>query len=155
MNPQAPSFQSLGLSPEILQVLAELGFSDPSPIQAAAIPPLLAGKDVRGQASTGSGKTGAFALPILERILAQPENWPHALILCPTRELASQVAREIRKFGRRIAGLHVLELVGGAPTGPQKRALERKFHVIVGTPGRVLDHLGKGVLRLEIGRAHV
>jgi ATP-independent RNA helicase DbpA len=149
MSSPDSTFQSLGLSPEILQVLAELGFKNPSPIQAAAIPPMLAGKDVRGQAATGSGKTGAFALPILERILARPENWPHALILCPTRELANQVAREIRKFGRRIACLHVLELVGGAPAGPQKRALERKFHVVVGTPGRVLDHLGKGSLRLE------
>jgi ATP-independent RNA helicase DbpA len=145
---QIQSFTDFGLSSGLLNVLTELGFTSPSPIQSAAIPLILAGKDLRGQAATGSGKTAAFGLPILERVLAMPEAWPHALILCPTRELASQVAREIRKFGRKIPSLHVLELVGGAPSGPQRRALERKVHVIVGTPGRVLDHLSKGALKL-------
>lgn len=143
-----PSFRDLSLSAELVQVVAELGFAQPTPIQAQAIPLLLKGKDVIGQSQTGSGKTAAFGLPILERIeLAQRQV--QALILCPTRELCTQVAREIRKLGRRHPGLQVLVVSGGMPIGPQFGALEQGVHIVVGTPGRVLDHLNRKSLDLR------
>ena len=140
-------FAALGLSPSLCQVAAELGFAAPTPIQARAIPLLLAGKDLIGQSSTGSGKTAAFALPLLHH-LKRDDRRPQALILCPTRELCAQVARDIRKLGRREAGLEVLIASGGQPMSPQLAALERGVHVVVGTPGRVLDHVTRGSLSL-------
>jgi len=140
-------FASLDLSPSLLAVVQELGYVEMTPIQAKGIPVLLAGKDLIGQAKTGSGKTAAFALPILEK-LSLDRRVVQALVLCPTRELSAQVAREFRRLGRKHAGLHVLELCGGQPARAQVAALERGVHVAVGTPGRVLDHLGRRSLKL-------
>jgi ATP-independent RNA helicase DbpA len=138
-------FAALGLSSTLCQVVAELGFVTPTPIQARAIPLLLAGEDLIGQSVTGSGKTAAFALPILQNVKLA-ERRPQALILCPTRELCAQVAREIRKLGRKEAGLEVLIVSGGQPMNPQLAALKRGVHVVVGTPGRALDHITRGSL---------
>lgn len=144
----ALDFASLGLSETLRQVVAELGFVTPTPIQAQGIPLLLAGRDLVGQSTTGSGKTAAFALPILER-LNLANRRPQALILCPTRELCTQVARDIRKLGRREAGLQVLIVSGGQPMNPQLAALKQGVHVVVGTPGRALDHITRGALQLD------
>ncbi len=141
-------FQTLEISPALLSVVQEIGYSTLTPIQAGAIPPLLAGRDVVGQSQTGSGKTVAFALPILERLVAgSPEL--QALVLCPTRELSAQVAREFRKLGRGLQGLSVLVLAGGAPLRAQNLALERGVNIIVGTPGRVLDQLRRRHLKVH------
>jgi ATP-independent RNA helicase DbpA len=141
-------FATLGLSPTLCQVVAELGFTTPTPIQARAIPLLLAGRDLVGQSTTGSGKTAAFGLAILQK-LKRGERHPQALILCPTRELCAQVARDFRKLGRREAGLAVLILAGGQPMNPQLAALQQGVHVVVGTPGRALDHIKRGSLDLS------
>ncbi len=138
-------FPSLRLAPALLATLRELEFSKPTPIQSSGIPILLAGKDLIGQAKTGSGKTAAFALPILQRI-ELPTRSVQALVLCPTRELSAQVARAFRTLGRGCAGLSVLELVGGQPGRQQRESLERGVHVVVGTPGRIQDHLQRGAL---------
>jgi ATP-independent RNA helicase DbpA len=140
-----PTFESLSLSPALLAVVDELGYTQPTPIQAASIPALLAGRDLIGQSKTGSGKTAAFTLPVLQG-LDLGARVLQALVLCPTRELCAQVAREVRKLGRGHAGLSVLELVGGQPARPQREALERGVHVVIGTPGRLLDHLQRGAL---------
>jgi ATP-independent RNA helicase DbpA len=152
--PAAPGgFAALGLSPTLCQVVAELGFVTPTPVQARAIPLLLAGRDLVGQSTTGSGKTAAFGLPILQKLnlqkLKRGERHPQALILCPTRELCAQVARELRKLGRRESGLAVLILSGGQPMAPQLEALQRGVHVVVATPGRALDHITRGSLDLS------
>lgn len=140
-----PNFASLALDPVLLDVVQELGYSTPTPIQSAAIPALLSGRDLAGQSKTGSGKTAAFALPILQAIDVGSRTL-QALVLCPTRELSAQVAREVRKLGRSHPGLHVLELVGGQPSRPQREALERGVHIAIGTPGRLLDHMERGAL---------
>jgi ATP-independent RNA helicase DbpA len=140
-------FSSLDISQDLLEVVKELGFESMTPIQAQSIPPLLQGKDLVGQSKTGSGKTAAFAIPILEKIRLDQKD-VQALILCPTRELCAQVAREIRRLGRRHQGLQVLILVGGEPGRPQFEALRRGVHIVVGTPGRVLDHINRGNLNL-------
>jgi ATP-independent RNA helicase DbpA len=150
----APGFSTLGLSPPLLAAIEELGYTAPTPIQRAAIPALLAGRDVIGQARTGSGKTAAFALPILQRLDLEART-VQALVLCPTRELSTQVAREFRALGRGLHGLAVVELVGGQPAKPQRAALERGVHVAVGTPGRLLDHLDHGSLRPDTIRTVV
>ncbi|HYP99812.1 MAG TPA: ATP-dependent RNA helicase DbpA [Polyangiaceae bacterium] len=144
----ATDFAELALSPALLAVVAELGFEKLTPIQAQAIPALLEGKDLVGQSRTGSGKTAAFALPILQRVRLETREIA-ALILCPTRELSAQVAREIRRLGRRHAGLTVVVLSGGEPVGRQRGALEKGAHIAVGTPGRVLDHLRRRSLRVH------
>ena len=144
----ATDFAELSLSPALLAVVAELGFLKMTPIQAQTVPVLLEGKDLVGQSRTGSGKTAAFGLPILERLDLQSREI-QALILCPTRELSAQVAREVRRLGRRHAGLTVLVLAGGEPLGRQKGALEKGAHIVVGTPGRVLDHLRRRSLRVH------
>ncbi|MBZ0110926.1 MAG: ATP-dependent RNA helicase DbpA [Thermoanaerobaculia bacterium] len=133
-------FASLRLSPSLLAVVAELGYQAPTPIQVACIPLLLAGKDVIGQSKTGSGKTAAFALPILQGLELERRSL-QALVLCPTRELAAQVAREFRRFGRKHSGLVVVELTGGQVSRHQVKALEGGVHIAVCTPGRLLDHL--------------
>ena len=140
--------QQLGLKPELTAVLAELGFERPTEIQAKALPLLLAGRDLVGQSKTGSGKTLAFALPLLQKIDVALRR-PQALVLCPTRELAVQVAREIRRLGRRLPGLSVAVLTGGQPVGAQVPALRMGAHIAVGTPGRVLDHLKRASLDLS------
>jgi len=146
-NPLA-SFSSLSISPSLVQVVEELGFQKMTPIQAQSIPLLLKGKDLIGQSKTGSGKTAAFTLPILENLKLDGRQL-QALILCPTRELCAQVAREIRKLGRRHSGLQVLTLSGGQPLFTQLGALEKGIHIVVGTPGRVLDHLNRRTLDLR------
>jgi ATP-independent RNA helicase DbpA len=141
-------FESLSLSPSLLAVVAELGYDEPMPIQVECIPLLLAGRDVIGQSKTGSGKTAAFSLPILQNLDVDRREL-QALIVCPTRELSAQVARELRKLGRRHQGLQVLEVCGGQPIRAQTSALERGVHVAVGTPGRLLDHLRRGTMELR------
>lgn len=143
--PMPNTFEALSLSPALVEVVAELGYERPTPIQAAGIPLLLAGADIIGQSKTGSGKTATFALPILHGLDVENRAL-QALVLCPTRELASQVAQEIRKLGRKHQGLAVLELAGGQPAKPQIASLERGVHIAVGTPGRLLDHLERGTL---------
>ena len=141
-------YRTLPLSADLLSVLEELGYTKLTPIQAQAIPLLLEGRDLIGQSQTGSGKTAAFCLPILER-MRLPHRRVQALVLCPTRELSAQVARELRRLGRRQAGLQVLTLTGGAPVRAQALALQRGVHCVVGTPGRVLDQLRRGSLQLQ------
>jgi ATP-independent RNA helicase DbpA len=138
-------FAALALSPPLLQVLEELEFRTTTPIQAQSIPVLLQGRDLIGQAQTGSGKTAAFALPILQKVRLQPRRL-QALVLCPTRELCAQVAGDIRRLGRRLPGLQVLVLAGGQPIRPQLNALEKGAHLAVGTPGRVIDLLDRQAL---------
>ena len=136
-------FSDLALSEPLLRALSDVGYESPSPIQAATIPPLLAGRDVLGQAQTGTGKTAAFALPILARI--DPKQFkPQALVLAPTRELAIQVAEAFQKYAMHLPGFHVLPIYGGQSYQPQLQALKRGVHVVVGTPGRVIDHLDRG-----------
>ena len=148
-NAPVPSgFGGLALHPDVLAVLADVGYESPSPIQAATIPPLLEGRDVLGTAQTGTGKTAAFALPILSRL--QPRaGKPQALVLAPTRELAIQVAEAFQRYAAHIPGFQVLPIYGGQSYGPQLHALKRGVHVVVGTPGRVIDHLDKGTLDLS------
>jgi ATP-dependent RNA helicase DeaD len=143
-----PQFSELNLSAAVLKVIKEVGYETPSPIQAATIPLLLANRDVLGQAQTGTGKTAAFALPILSRIDIKQQS-PQALVLAPTRELAIQVAEAFQTYAAHIKDFHVLPIYGGQSYGPQLSALRRGVHVIVGTPGRVIDHLEKGSLDLS------
>ncbi len=142
------TFASLSLSSSLQEVVSEIGYESPTPIQVQSIPLLIAGKDLIAQSKTGSGKTAAFSLPILQALKID-ERRLQALVVCPTRELAAQVAREIRKLGRKHKGLSVLEVVGGQPVRPQVDAIERGVHVAVGTPGRLLDHLERGTLHCE------
>lgn len=149
-NTPAP-FAALGLSDAVMKVLADVGYETPSPIQAATIGPLLAGRDVLGQAQTGTGKTAAFALPILTRLQtpAKGRGGPRALVLAPTRELAIQVAEAFQRYASHMPGFHVLPIYGGQGYGPQLGALKRGVDVVVGTPGRVIDHLKRGSLKLD------
>ncbi|MFT3807591.1 DEAD/DEAH box helicase [Arenimonas sp.] len=142
------SFRELGLAEPLLRVLAEVGYESPSPIQAATIPELLAGRDVLGQAQTGTGKTAAFALPLLHK-LDLSKSKPQVLVLAPTRELAIQVAEAFQRYASQMQGFQVLPIYGGQSYGPQLSALRRGVHVVVGTPGRVIDHLDKGTLDLS------
>ncbi|NLU83925.1 DEAD/DEAH box helicase [Rhodococcus sp. HNM0569] len=143
-----PTFADLDIDDRVLQALSDVGYESPSPIQAATIPLLLQGTDVVGLAQTGTGKTAAFAVPILSQIdLTQKE--PQALVLAPTRELALQVAEAFGKYSTHIKGLNVLPIYGGQSYGVQLSGLRRGAHVVVGTPGRVIDHLAKGTLDLS------
>ncbi|MFC3551727.1 DEAD/DEAH box helicase [Lysobacter cavernae] len=146
----APSlkFTDLALPEPLLRALAEVGYESPSPIQAATIPPLLAGRDVLGQAQTGTGKTAAFALPALARI-DPAQTKPQVLVLAPTRELAIQVAEAFQKYAHHLPGFHVLPIYGGQSYYPQLQALKRGVQVVVGTPGRIIDHLERGSLDLS------
>ncbi|HEY2192933.1 MAG TPA: DEAD/DEAH box helicase [Actinomycetospora sp.] len=141
-------FAALGLDDRVLGTLVEQGFHTPTPIQTETIPLLLGGRDVLGLAQTGTGKTAAFALPLLSRI-DPAVRAPQALILTPTRELAIQVAEAIESFSAGMPHVHVVQLYGGAPYGPQLSALRRGAQIVVGTPGRVADHLEKGTLDLR------
>ncbi|MCS7052045.1 MAG: DEAD/DEAH box helicase, partial [Thermomicrobium sp.] len=147
-RPAHPSaFAALGLSQPLLDALREVGFEQPMPVQAETIPVLLAGRDAIVQAHTGTGKTAAFALPILQRL--EPNgHGPQALVLTPTRELAMQVAEAIHRLGRYLDA-RVLALYGGQPIERQLRALRHPVDVIVGTPGRVMDHLRRETLQLD------
>ena len=149
----APGFRDLNLDAAVLLALADLGYEVPTPIQAATIPPLLAGSDLLGQAQTGTGKTAAFALPVLSRIdLSRAQ--PQALVLVPTRELAIQVAEAFQSYAAHLKGFHVLPIYGGQSYTPQIKGLKRGAHVIVGTPGRVMDHMKRGTLDLT-GLSHL
>ena len=143
-----PAFRDLGLIEPVLKVLDDVGYETPTPIQARVIPHMLEGKDVLGQAQTGTGKTAAFALPILSRIdLNQKE--PQVLVLAPTRELAIQVAEAFQRYAGHLRGFHVLPIYGGQDYTSQLRQLKRGAHVVVGTPGRVMDHMRRGTLTLD------
>jgi len=141
-------FSSLTLQPAILDNLASLGYHEMTEIQAKSLPAILAGQDVIGQGKTGSGKTAAFGLGLLNKLQVKKFRI-QTLVLCPTRELADQVAKEIRKLARAVHNIKVLTLCGGTPFGPQVGSLEHGAHIIVGTPGRIEDHLGRGTLSLE------
>ncbi|QOD92734.1 DEAD/DEAH box helicase [Chryseoglobus sp. 28M-23] len=145
--PTTVPFTELGLSDAVLAALRDVGYEHPSAIQAATIPPLLAGRDVVGLAQTGTGKTAAFALPILSR-LDMAQKTPQALVLAPTRELALQVCEAFEKYAAHLPGVHVLPVYGGQGYGVQLSALRRGVHIVVGTPGRIMDHLDKGTLDL-------
>ena len=134
------AFSALNLHPGLSRALGELGFERPTPIQAEAIPAALAGRDVLASASTGSGKTAAFLLPILQRLLALPRGTTRALVLTPTRELCMQVESNVRKYARH-ADVDVASVFGGVGYEPQERALRNGVDVVVATPGRLLDHL--------------
>lgn len=151
---ESVTFSQLQLPEPILRAVTELGYENPSPIQAAAIPKLLAGEDLLGQAQTGTGKTAAFALPLLAR-LDPSQIEPQILVLAPTRELAIQVAEAFQAYARFMPAFHVLPLYGGQNYSTQLRSLKRGSQVIVGTPGRIMDHLDRGTLVLDKLRAIV
>jgi len=142
------TFDRLGLSPEVLKAVAALGFEEAAPIQAAAIPVLLAGNDVVGKSQTGSGKTAAFAIPAIEKTEAA-ERAVQVLVLCPTRELATQVAEQVHKLAIFKKGIHALPVYGGASFERQAYELKRGAQMVIGTPGRVMDHMDRGTLKLD------
>jgi ATP-dependent RNA helicase DeaD len=141
-------FDQLQLTAPVLRALQDVGYETPSPIQSQTIPLLLAGRDVLGQAQTGTGKTAAFALPILCRLDLKQQD-PQVLVLTPTRELAIQVAEAFQTYAHHLQGFHVLPVYGGQDYSAQIRALKRGVHVVVGTPGRVMDHMRRGTLKLD------
>lgn len=142
------SFEDLNLSPNVMRGLKDVGYETPTPIQAEIIPFVMEGRDVLGQAQTGTGKTAAFALPLLSKINTRQKE-PQVLVLTPTRELAIQVAEAFQKYAARIRGFHVLPIYGGQDYTGQLRQLKRGAHVVVGTPGRVMDHMRRGTLILD------
>ncbi|MCX6963973.1 MAG: DEAD/DEAH box helicase [Verrucomicrobia bacterium] len=142
------NFADLDLSPEILKAVADLGFEQASPIQSAAIPILMEGHDVVGQSQTGSGKTAAFAIPAIE-ICAAQDRMVQVLIMCPTRELAMQVADEVHKLSVHKRGIHAVPIYGGASYERQFHELKKGVQIVIGTPGRIMDHMQRGTLRLE------
>jgi ATP-dependent RNA helicase DeaD len=145
----AARFDELGLSETMLAALESVAYEHPTPVQAGIIPVALAGKDVLGQARTGTGKTAAFAIPILEKLeQASRGHQPRALVLVPTRELAVQVRDEVERLahGRKI---HATAVYGGKPLRSQIARLQKGADIVIGTPGRILDHLGRGTLQLE------
>jgi len=142
------SFAQLSLPPAINRVVDEVGYETPTPIQAASIPPLLAGRDLLGQAQTGTGKTAAFALPLLSR-LDVAKSHTQMLVLVPTRELALQVSEAVQTYARHLPGFQVLPLYGGQNMAQQLRQLRRGVHAVVGTPGRIQDHLRRETLKLD------
>src|SRR5687767_7619581 len=148
-DPAAASltFRDLVLAEPVVRALNDVGYESPTPIQAATIPHMLEGTDIVGQAQTGTGKTAAFALPILSRIDVQQRS-PQALVLVPTRELAIQVAEAFQRYATHLAGFHVVPIYGGQSYTPQLHSLRRGVHVVVGTPGRVMDHIKRETLNL-------
>ena len=147
---EAPStsFDELGLASDVLAAVNEVGYEIPSPIQAQTIPHLIDGMDLLGHAPTGTGKTAAFALPLLSRLDMKSKN-VQVMVLAPTRELAIQVAEAFQRYASKIKGFHVLPVYGGQPYLGQIKALKRGVQVVVGTPGRVMDHMRKGTLKLD------
>src|SRR5690349_21234345 len=141
-------FAALGLAPPIVAALTALGYEEPTPIQSQTIPPLIAGQDLLGQAATGTGKTAAFALPILQRFVnAGRTEGPLGLILVPTREGANEVAEGVHRY-RKALGLRVLPICGGQPIGRQLHAMRAGVDVVIATPGRAMDHMRRGSLQL-------
>ncbi|MDQ7002419.1 MAG: DEAD/DEAH box helicase, partial [Ghiorsea sp.] len=147
-TPSEITFNDLNLSPDVLKGLEKVGYEKPSPIQAEIIPHVIEGRDVLGQAQTGTGKTAAFALPVLSQIDLSQKN-PQVLVLAPTRELAIQVAEAFQKYASQMKGFHVLPIYGGASYDGQLKQLRRGVHVVVGTPGRVMDHMRRKTLKLD------
>ncbi len=141
------TFYEFGLNHQIVRAVTSIGFNEATPIQAATIPTALQGKDIIGQAQTGTGKTGAFGLPLIERINVE-EDHVQALILAPTRELANQVAESLSQFGR-YKGVRTVVVYGGQDMRKQIRDLKRKPHVVVATPGRLMDHMRRKTIRLQ------
>ena len=154
--PKPSTFATLGLAPAMVEALTGLGYEEPTPIQREAIPPLLKGRDLLGQAATGTGKTAAFALPLLQRLSTAPlrPSQPAVLVLVPTRELAMQVAEAFHRYGRAV-GARTVPIYGGQAFGQQITVLRRGVHVVVATPGRALDHLRRGTLDLSALQAIV
>src|SRR5688572_22900772 len=152
----ANGFSSLGLSASLVATLTELGYEEPTPVQAEAIPLMLGGRDLLAQASTGTGKTAAFALPMIQRLVEEPaaRGKTRALVLVPTRELAMQVSEAIHKYARG-TGMHVVPLYGGSSMQQQIRSLSRGADIAVATPGRALDHLRRETLKLDAVRVLV
>ena len=142
------TFDDFEILAEIKKSIKEMGFEEPSPIQELTIPEALKGIDIIGQAQTGTGKTLAFTVPLLQKIFI-PDNSPQAIVLCPTRELCIQVAGEIGKIGSHMKKLKILPVYGGQPIGRQIRVLNKGVHVVIGTPGRVLDHIERKTLDLK------
>ena len=147
-EPADEGFASLGLRPELLKAIADLGYEEPTPIQRETIPHLIAGHDLLGQAATGTGKTAAFALPALQGIDTSKRAEPSVLVLVPTRELAVQVSEAMFKYGKEL-GVKVVPVFGGQPIQRQLQMLDRGVHVVVATPGRAIDHIGRGSLKLD------
>src|SRR3954453_80833 len=145
---QKKLFAELGLAPEILKAIERMGFEEASPIQSAAIPVLLEGADVVGQSQTGSAKTAAFGIPAIQLVDAELHA-PQVLILCPTRELAMQVAEEVAKLALFKRGVRELPIYGGQSYDRQLRGLREGAQIIIGTPGRVMDHLERGTLKFD------
>ncbi len=146
---ETPSFTELNLSPELLAAIADLGYEKPSPIQALAIPPAMEGTDLIGLSQTGSGKTAAFTLPVLQKIDLSLSR-TQCLIVCPTRELCMQVCDEVHRLGSHMKGLRAVPVYGGAPIDRQIRALRQGTHIVVGTPGRLLDHLRRKTFQTDL-----
>ena len=146
MQTQILTFDEMGLKPQLLQMIEKKGFEIPTPIQIESIPPGLAGRDIMGQAKTGTGKTAAFGIPMLNKI--KPQQGLQGMVLCPTRELAVQVAEEISTLGLGLK-IKTLPIYGGQSIEIQLRALRRGPEIIVGTPGRLLDHLHRGTIDLS------
>src|SRR2546425_5363676 len=147
----AKLFSELGLSPEVLKAIDKLGFEQAAPIQAEAIPVLMQGKDIVGQSQTGSGKTAAFGIPAVEKVDPN-QRAVQVLILCPTRELAIQVSEEIHKLAFFKRGINALPIYGGQSYERQFDGLRRGAQIVIGTPGRVMDHIRRGTLRLHTGK---
>ncbi len=142
------NFDDFEMNADLKKAVKKMGFEEPSPIQALTIPEALKGKDVTGQSQTGTGKTVAFGIPVLEKIYI-PDRSPQAIIICPTRELSIQVATEFGKLSQFMNKLHILPVYGGQPIGRQIRVLKKGVHVIIGTPGRIMDHIRRGTLDLS------
>ena len=145
---KSKAFSSLHLKAPLLKNLASLGYAEMTPVQAHSLPLILAGKDVIAKAKTGSGKTAAFGIGLLTHLEVSSRS-VQALVLCPTRELADQVGKELRRLARFTDNIKILTICGGVPFGPQLSSLEHGAHVVVGTPGRLLDHLRRGSLDLS------
>jgi ATP-dependent RNA helicase DeaD len=138
-------FEDLGLSKEIMKAIEEMGFEEASHIQARAIPEAMAGRDVIGQSQTGTGKTAAFGIPILEKVIPDSKKL-QAVILCPTRELAVQVSEELKRLAKHKRGINILPIYGGQSIDRQIQTLKRGVQIVIGTPGRVIDHINRGRL---------
>lgn len=144
------NFNDFSLDPSILKTLAEIGYTVPTPVQAEAIPKAIQGLDIVASAQTGTGKTGAFLLPALNTICKAPKcNSPQVVILVPTRELAMQIAKEAEKFSKHTSQIKTVCIYGGVPYPPQKRALTRPYDILIGTPGRLMDHMDRGLINLS------
>ena len=141
-------FKELDIKPEILKAITYMGFEEMTPIQAQAIPVELEGYDVVGQAQTGTGKTAAFAIPILQKVNPKLKK-PQAIVICPTRELAIQVADEIRKLAKYLSSIKVLPIYGGQEISKQIRSLKSGVQIVIGTPGRIMDHMRRKTVKFD------